>query len=180
MSGTAPSCGTPGTGRAVGYDNPPTRKGFFTDTSMCIGCKACEVACKEWNDVPEDGLSLSGMSYDNIVGLGASTWRHVAFVEQPAVFALVPDGQTTEADIQDLGMPGRGLAGRRREPRARAFPVAHGVRRVQALHERGLPRRLPHGRAVSHRVRLRRRPERHLQRLRLLRAGLPVRGHRAA
>jgi formate dehydrogenase iron-sulfur subunit len=58
--------------------------GFFTDTSICIGCKACEVACKEWNTVPEDGISLSGMSYDNTVGLGASTWRHVAFIEQPA------------------------------------------------------------------------------------------------
>ena len=50
---------------------------------MCIGCKACEVACKEWNAVPADGLSLTGMSYDNTVGLGASTWRHVAFIEQP-------------------------------------------------------------------------------------------------
>jgi formate dehydrogenase iron-sulfur subunit len=58
--------------------------GFFTDTSVCIGCKACEVACKEWNAVPEDGISLSGMSYDNTVSLGASTWRHVAFIEQPA------------------------------------------------------------------------------------------------
>jgi formate dehydrogenase iron-sulfur subunit len=58
--------------------------GFFTDTSICIGCKACEVACKEWNAVPEDGISLSGMSYDNTVSLGASTWRHVAFIEQPA------------------------------------------------------------------------------------------------
>jgi formate dehydrogenase iron-sulfur subunit len=56
--------------------------GFFTDTSVCIGCKACEVACKEWNAVPEDGLELTGMSYDNTVGLGASTWRHVAFIEQ--------------------------------------------------------------------------------------------------
>ena len=58
------------------------RMGFFTDTSICIGCKACEVACKEWNQVPEDGLRLTGMSYDNTVGLGADTWRHVAFVEQ--------------------------------------------------------------------------------------------------
>ena len=58
------------------------RMGFFTDTSVCIGCKACEVACKEWNAVPEDGLELTGMSYDNTVGLGASTWRHVAFIEQ--------------------------------------------------------------------------------------------------
>src|SRR5262249_6088278 len=60
------------------------RMGFFTDTSVCIGCKACEVACKEWNQVPEDGLNLTGMSYDNTAGLGASTWRHVAFIEQPA------------------------------------------------------------------------------------------------
>jgi formate dehydrogenase iron-sulfur subunit len=58
--------------RAGHLDHPP-RMGFFTDTSVCIGCKACEVACKEWNAVPEDGLSLSGMSYDNTVGLGAST-----------------------------------------------------------------------------------------------------------
>ena len=56
--------------------------GFFTDTSVCIGCKACEVACKTWNEVPEDGLTLTGMSYDNTGGLGASTWRHVAFIEQ--------------------------------------------------------------------------------------------------
>jgi formate dehydrogenase iron-sulfur subunit len=62
-------------------DDQP-RMGFFTDTSVCIGCKACEVACKTWNEVPEDGLALSGMSYDNTVGLGASTWRHVAFIEQ--------------------------------------------------------------------------------------------------
>jgi formate dehydrogenase iron-sulfur subunit len=69
---------------SAGYPDHPPRMGFFTDTSVCIGCKACEVACKEWNAVPEDGISLSGMSYDNTVGLGASTWRHVAFIEQPA------------------------------------------------------------------------------------------------
>ena len=74
-------------GRAGHRDHPP-RMGFFTDTSVCIGCKACEVACKEWNLVPEDGLSLSGMSYDNTVGLGASTWRHVAFIEQPVSVAV--------------------------------------------------------------------------------------------
>jgi formate dehydrogenase iron-sulfur subunit len=56
--------------------------GFFTDTSICIGCKACEVACKEWNAVPDDGYNLLGMSYDNTGMLGASTWRHVAFIEQ--------------------------------------------------------------------------------------------------
>ncbi len=82
----------------AGYANPPPRKGFFTDTSICIGCKACEVACKTWNSVPEDGLSLTGMSYDNSVGLGASTWRHVAFIEQ-------------EPQPVDLGMPGLTLPG---------------------------------------------------------------------
>ncbi|MFF6996790.1 4Fe-4S dicluster domain-containing protein [Streptomyces sp. NPDC008313] len=66
--------------------------GFFTDTSVCIGCKACEVACKEWNAIPEDGLTLTGMSYDNTEALGASTWRHVAFIEQPA--RPEPEGRT--------------------------------------------------------------------------------------
>jgi formate dehydrogenase iron-sulfur subunit len=66
-------------------------KGFFTDTTVCIGCKACEVACKEWNQLPDDGLFFTGMSYDNTLGLGASTWRHVAFIERPVAFG----GQTT-------------------------------------------------------------------------------------
>jgi formate dehydrogenase iron-sulfur subunit len=58
------------------------RVGFFTDTSICIGCKACEVACKEWNLVPADTQEWTGESYDNTSALGANTWRHVAFVEQ--------------------------------------------------------------------------------------------------
>ena len=66
----------------AGYGEHPPRMGFFTDTSVCIGCKACEVACKTWNAVPEDGIELTGMSYDNTGELGASTWRHVAFIEQ--------------------------------------------------------------------------------------------------
>ncbi len=85
--------------RDAGYQDPPARKGFFTDTSICIGCKACEVACKEWNAVPEDGLELTGNSYDNSGGLGASTWRHVAFIEQPAQPAV------------SLGMPTTTLPG---------------------------------------------------------------------
>ena len=56
--------------------------GFYTDPTLCIGCKACEVACKEWNDVPDDGFRWSGNSYDNTDMLGASTWRHVLFIEQ--------------------------------------------------------------------------------------------------
>ena len=65
-----------------GHKDAPPRMGFFTDTSVCIGCKACEVACKEWNQIPEDGLRFTGMSYDNTMSLGADTWRHVAFIEQ--------------------------------------------------------------------------------------------------
>jgi formate dehydrogenase iron-sulfur subunit len=118
---------------SAGYDNPPARKGFFTDTSICIGCKACEVACKEWNAVPEDGLALTGHSYDNSVGLGASTWRHVAFIEQPGgdrepsdVLALAGQpraGQpaTDGRPAVDLGMPattlpGAGASAEQREP----------------------------------------------------------------
>src|SRR6478736_399160 len=56
--------------------------GFFTDPTVCIGCKACEVACKEWNQVPDDGFNWTGNSYDNTGHLGASTWRHVMFIEQ--------------------------------------------------------------------------------------------------
>ena len=56
--------------------------GFFTDTTLCIGCKACEVACKQWNELPSDGFEFSGNSYDNTRQLSGSTWRHVAFIEQ--------------------------------------------------------------------------------------------------
>jgi formate dehydrogenase iron-sulfur subunit len=74
--------------------------GFFTDTSICIGCKACEVACKEWNTVPEDGLELTGMSFDNTIGLSASSWRHVAFIEQQAPVG-VPALPTLPAQAAD-------------------------------------------------------------------------------
>jgi formate dehydrogenase iron-sulfur subunit len=76
----------------AGYSEHPQRVGFFTDTSVCIGCKACEVACKEWNMVPDDGFNLLGMSFDNTGMLGANTWRHVAFIEQ-------------KRRTVDLGMP---------------------------------------------------------------------------
>jgi formate dehydrogenase iron-sulfur subunit len=58
------------------------RMGFFTDTTVCIGCKACQVACKEWNHVPDAIGELTGTSYDNTMQLDSENWRHVAFVEQ--------------------------------------------------------------------------------------------------
>jgi formate dehydrogenase iron-sulfur subunit len=84
-----------------GYDGEARpRMGFFTDTSVCIGCKACEVACKEWNLVPVDGpLAVSGHSFDNTLGLGADTWRHVAFIEQERPVQL------PELDLLGAGPP---------------------------------------------------------------------------
>ena len=101
----------------------PARKGFFTDTSICIGCKACEVACKQWNGVPDDGFDLLGMSYDNTGQLGDSTWRHVAFVEtsggqaprNPPAVGTGSAGVSAAAEqgsAVDLGMPGMGPPGR--------------------------------------------------------------------
>jgi len=80
--------------RAACDDTPnrSRRKGFFTDTTLCIGCKACEVACKQWNQLPDDGFIFTGMSYDNTAALGASTWRHVAFVERPVALSTQDAG----------------------------------------------------------------------------------------
>ncbi|MFI6244128.1 4Fe-4S dicluster domain-containing protein [Micromonospora sp. NPDC050795] len=109
----------------AGYENAPPRMGFFTDTSVCIGCKACEVACKEWNGVPESGLDLLGMPYDNTGALTANSWRHVAFIEQPRpaghgvaladVLGAPVDAdraRPVDAGPQFLGMPGAQPPGR--------------------------------------------------------------------
>jgi formate dehydrogenase iron-sulfur subunit len=80
--------GQTGTGTPAGpvtfQRNEPV--GFFTDTTLCIGCKACEVACKEWNQLPAEldkqHFKLSGNSYDNTVELSGTTFRHVKFIEQ--------------------------------------------------------------------------------------------------
>ncbi len=64
---------------------PPEPLGFYTDTSVCIGCKACEVACKNWNGLSSrnGGVNtLSGDSYDNTRRLDGQHWRHVKFIEQ--------------------------------------------------------------------------------------------------
>ena len=96
----------------AGYDGDhPARVGFFTDTSVCIGCKACEVACKEWNFLPMDDahgvrdvMGLSGMSYDNTGQLGANSWRHVAFIEQTRTVDLpMPTFGRPGDDRQDSG-----------------------------------------------------------------------------
>ena len=67
----------------------PEPVGFYTDTTVCIGCKACQVACHQWNDLPAEssgpnnGLPvLSGDSYDNTRSFSDVNWRHVKFIEQ--------------------------------------------------------------------------------------------------
>lgn len=89
----------------AGYpDTHPPRMGFFTDTSVCIGCKACQVACKEWNLIPAETeeLDLLGQSFDNTGELNADNWRHVAFIEQKV---------TPQRPPVDLGMPTVGPPG---------------------------------------------------------------------
>ncbi|HYC33401.1 MAG TPA: 4Fe-4S dicluster domain-containing protein, partial [Gemmatimonadales bacterium] len=76
--------------------------GFYTDTTVCIGCKACEVACKQWNQLPADGFEWTGNSYDNTATLSATTWRHVKFVEQLPE-REGPGGPTAGADGLDAG-----------------------------------------------------------------------------
>ncbi|EHR51404.1 hypothetical protein SacmaDRAFT_3177 [Saccharomonospora marina XMU15] len=107
----------------AGYADHPPRMGFFTDTTVCIGCKACEVACKEWNAVPEDGMELTGMSYDNTVGLGADTWRHVAFIEQRKPLAAQDPGMYHDTDVLAMAQRGSGSA----PPDAAMTPTTSGA-----------------------------------------------------
>jgi formate dehydrogenase iron-sulfur subunit len=84
---TPPARGAQGSASAPAAGAHTEPMGFFTDTTVCIGCKACEVACKEWNQLPARGkggadLEMSGQSYDNTLRLSGDTWRHVKFIEQ--------------------------------------------------------------------------------------------------
>ena len=145
--------------------------GFLTDTTVCIGCKACEVACKQWNQLPADGYELTGDSYDNTEQLSGTTWRHVAFIENPKKRRLTGDVDLVAlAEDVTEPLPGRGRARR---------PGTLGVheRRVQALRSGALPAGLPDRLHHPQRVRQRLHPARHLQRLRLLRPRLPLRRH---
>ena len=124
--------------------------GFYTDTTVCIGCKACEVACKEWNQLPSTNggqNTLSGDSYDNTRKLDGIHWRHVKFIEQ-----------FTE-DRKD----GRWLL--------MSDVCKHCV-------QRALSRSLPDRRDRAHRVRYGGHSIRRVQRLPRLYLGLPVRRHR--
>ena len=87
----------PGTGMA----GEKRSLGFLTDATLCIGCKACEVACKQWNQLPLDGLDLTANSYDNTTDLGATTWRHVAFVERGDELSTHPESRNATHDHEE-------------------------------------------------------------------------------
>jgi formate dehydrogenase iron-sulfur subunit len=93
---------------SYGPDSQP-RVGFFTDTSLCIGCKACEVACKTWNRVPAEGYDFTGMSIDNTKTLDANTWRHVAFVEQRVALDDLVVEASLPAEVEVREDPVEGL-----------------------------------------------------------------------
>lgn len=95
----------------IGSKEPPmapqAAMGFFTDTSICIGCKACEIACKQWNQLPASEPQWTGSSYDNTGQLSATTWRHVQFIEhieRPAI-PLLQTNTTLAPGSQSTAMP---------------------------------------------------------------------------
>ena len=148
----------------------PERVGFFTDTSVCIGCKACEVACKEWNQVPDVAEGLHAGTPTTTRSTSAptpgATWRSSSSSFPPSSTAARPGrGRAARGD-------GRRGAWRRYQEGEGGLALADGLGRVQALHPRRLPGGLPDRRAVPHRVRHGRRAGGRLQRLRLLRAGV--------
>jgi formate dehydrogenase iron-sulfur subunit len=99
------------------------RVGFFTDTSVCIGCKACEVACKEWNQIPMSIQGFTGKSLDNTIDLGADTWRHVAFVEQK----VSPDATENGGDLVRAAQAGAAI-----EAGVQTYQEADGFRWLMA------------------------------------------------
>jgi formate dehydrogenase iron-sulfur subunit len=99
------------------------RMGFFTDTSVCIGCKACEVACKEWNQLPMSLKGFTGHSLDNTVDLGANTWRHVAFVEQK----VAADAREADSLVQIAEQVDGAAGAQSGEPGRRAGANAAGA-----------------------------------------------------
>ena len=112
---------------------PQPATGFYTDTTVCIGCKACEVACKQWNQLPADGFDWTGNSYDNTGELSATSWRHVKFIEQ------FPGDEAEHARS-----PLRGAA-RRLPTVGQRRPLADDERRLQALRRRPCQHACPTG-----------------------------------
>jgi formate dehydrogenase iron-sulfur subunit len=52
----------------------------LVDTSTCIGCKACEVACQEWNDLPPEETTQAG-TYQTMPDMTSNFWNLIRFSE---------------------------------------------------------------------------------------------------
>jgi len=55
-------------------------KAMLIDVSKCTACRACQVACKQWNDLPGEVTVCLGC-YDNPPDLSPDTWNRIAFWE---------------------------------------------------------------------------------------------------
>ncbi len=61
--------------------NQATRKGFLVDTSRCIGCRSCQVACKQWNKLESDKTGNQG-TFENPRDLTPALYNRIRFVEK--------------------------------------------------------------------------------------------------
>ena len=53
----------------------------MVDTTTCIGCKACEVACQEWNDLPFAATTFNN-TYQTMPDTSWNYWNLIRFTEQ--------------------------------------------------------------------------------------------------
>ncbi len=53
---------------------------MLIDTTLCTGCRGCQVACKQWWDLPAERTENRG-TYENPANLSPSTWTRVTFHE---------------------------------------------------------------------------------------------------
>jgi len=56
-------------------------KAILVDVAKCIGCRGCQVACKQWNNLPAECTNCEG-SYENPKNLSPITYTLVRFTEK--------------------------------------------------------------------------------------------------
>ncbi len=79
----------PGDDDLIIAPGPSSGKSFLIDTTKCFACRACQVACKQWNDLPaEDPVPTNRGTYENPPDLSATCWVKIQFKESEG------DGET--------------------------------------------------------------------------------------
>lgn len=57
-------------------------KGMLIDSTRCVGCRGCQIACKSWNELPSESTTFfAGAGYQNPGDLSASTWTLITYSE---------------------------------------------------------------------------------------------------